>query len=306
MKGGYMKRTAISALFLPVVVLAGIYCAKESKTDARVSVLSAIGAVSLNTPGAPLKPGDTLGAGDRVITGKNSLAELRLASNSALRIYENTEFMITKNELDPAGGIGNAQMDVRKGKTLLLFGKLARDSSVKVKTPTAVASVRGTSFIVDVKEESGKSKGTTTLKVIDGKVRVEAGKKPEENRVVEQGERIVLDQERVVEERKPIPARELKELKKEEEKLSEKIIEAPAEAKKEEPKQIEPLKPPVLKTEKAIRDYYKKLEIINLDDGSTLVGAVIFQNQQVVRIHTTNGVVQVPTYSVKNVVMKRI
>lgn len=301
-----MKKISVSILLLPIFLITIVRCGKEPKNEGRVTVLSAIGAVNLNTPGAPLKPGDTIGAGDRVITGKASLAELRIAANSALRIYENTEFVITKNEIDPAGGIGNAQMKVQKGKTFLVLEKLSRDSSVKVNTPTAVASVRGTSFMVDVREDAGRVKGTTTLKVVDGKVHVEAGNKPEENRVVEQGERVVLEKERVVEEKKAIPAEELKSLKREEEKLSEIITESPAEAKKEEPKQIEPLKPPVLRTEKAIRDYYKKLEIINLDDGSTLVGAVIFQNQKIVRIHTTNGVIQVPTYSVKNVVMKRI
>ncbi len=61
---------------------------------------------------------------------------------------------------------------------------------------------------------------------------------------------------------------------------------------------------PVLKTEAEIREYYNKLEQINLDDGTILVGAVVSQNAGKVRIHTTHGIVAIPRSSIVKVIIK--
>jgi hypothetical protein len=58
---------------------------------------------------------------------------------------------------------------------------------------------------------------------------------------------------------------------------------------------------PVLTTDSAIRKYYNKLEQVNLDDGTRLVGAVINQDGSTIRIHTIHGIVDVPVSSIRSI-----
>ncbi|OHD64556.1 MAG: hypothetical protein A2176_08475 [Spirochaetes bacterium RBG_13_51_14] len=61
---------------------------------------------------------------------------------------------------------------------------------------------------------------------------------------------------------------------------------------------------PVLITHEQIKDYYHKLEEVNLDDGSRLIGAVIYQDRRIARIHTIHGVIEVPVKSIKGILIK--
>ena len=61
---------------------------------------------------------------------------------------------------------------------------------------------------------------------------------------------------------------------------------------------------PDLKTDEDIKKYYHKLEVMHLDDGSLLVGAVIYQDSTTIKIHTAHGVIQLPVKSVKNIQLR--
>lgn len=58
---------------------------------------------------------------------------------------------------------------------------------------------------------------------------------------------------------------------------------------------------PSLTTDSAIRKYYNKLEQVDLDDGTRLVGAVIYQDAVTVRIHTIHGIIDVPVTSIQRI-----
>lgn len=61
---------------------------------------------------------------------------------------------------------------------------------------------------------------------------------------------------------------------------------------------------PQLTTDSAIRQYYNKLEQIDLDDGTRFVGAVIYQDASAVRIHTVHGIIEIPVTSIKSIRIK--
>ena len=61
---------------------------------------------------------------------------------------------------------------------------------------------------------------------------------------------------------------------------------------------------PALATDSAIRTYYNKLEQVDLDDGTRLVGAVIYQDSSTVRIHTIHGIIEIPVASVRSIRIK--
>ncbi len=299
-----------AALLLLAAVLS-YGCVKEKKSGGPVTAVNRVGAVSLNVPGNDLPLNALLGPGDRVLTGENSMVTLLFPEQSAVKVYENSEFIISK--IGPAGtaGADDTEFAVEKGRAMLLISKLAKPDSLRVRTPTAVASVRGTTFVVSVDRSGKTSAGAATgVTVLRGTVQVTAGSRPQAGGLVREGETLEVSRGTYEAAIKTIPEQAMEELKQEEAAL-EKTIGAtggavagagqgPAAAEKRAAEQAAP----VLKTEKAIKEYYNKLEEVSLDDGTVLVGAVIYQDTSVARIHTPHGIIQVPTRSIKTIRMR--
>lgn len=116
--------------------------------------------------GVPADPDNAtpLEAGDRVRTGADSSAEIGLEGNSVLELGPNSEFTVASLEREEPSftlGIGALMAKVKK-----MFTKEGR---LVVRTPNAVAAVRGTEFGVEVAEDEGE----THVAVFDeGKVAV--------------------------------------------------------------------------------------------------------------------------------------
>ena len=137
--------------------------------------------------------GDAVSVSDIIITGKKSVTDLLFGKSGVIRINENSRVTITA-VADKTNN--DTVMDMENGKVFLTLTKL-KGTGFKVKTPTAVASVRGTSFTVLSDKKGAKLsvvKGTVAVnpvkegKIIEDKsVDVEAGKKTDyiDKKVVE-------------------------------------------------------------------------------------------------------------------------
>lgn len=297
---------AILAAIIPVVIAFG--CVKEKKAEIPVTVLNKVGTVSLNIPGNDLRVDAALHVGDRILTGDKSMVTLSFPLDSAVRVYEKSEFIISV--MGPAGTAGDDETEfiAKKGGALLVISKLAKPGSLRVKTPTAVASVRGTTFMVSVDDAEKSDAGPRTgVRVLSGTVHVAALNRPQLSCLVREGEMIEVSDVIPATDAKAIPKEKIDELIQEEAALKKTaapegsfLDDAPDDA----ARRIVEKPAPVLRTEKAIKEYYRKLEEVSLDDGTILVGAVIYQNASVARIHTIHGVIQVPTRSIKTIRMR--
>jgi Tfp pilus assembly protein PilF len=103
------------------------------------------------------KKGDVLQIGDRLRTGEDSRATVRLYDRSVLQVGELTTYEIQP----PRKGKTRPSLDVKKG--LLYFFSRQRGEEMSVTTPTAVAAIRGTELSVQVDED-----GRTVLALLDG------------------------------------------------------------------------------------------------------------------------------------------
>lgn len=304
------KATHITAALLLAAALSD-GCVKEKKNEGPVTVVGKIGTVSLNAPGNELPINASLSAGDMILTGENSLVTLLFPEHSAVRVYETSVFTISK--MGPAGtaAADDTEFAVEKGRALFIISKLAKPDSLRVTTPTAVASVRGTSFVVSVDERKESVAGPATgVTVLRGAVHVVVIKRPRVDCLVKEGEMLEVSDTTAPMEPTAIPKKALKELGEEEAALGKMSGRTEGTAPEVEKGAAETVKKaaekpaPVLKTEKAIKEYYNKLEEVSLDDGTVLVGAVIYQNSSVARIHTPHGIIQVPTGSIKTIRMR--
>lgn len=301
-----MRTTLISSLAAILMLAPFAGCKKDKQEAGIIRVQAVVGNVSINVQGNDARVGALLCPGDRIITGNDSMAIIQIPERSGIKIYENTDFRITAAHIGADGGVMDARFDLGGGRVFLSIEKLAKSRTIAVTTPTAVASVRGTSFMVAVgSAEDGQKEVTTGVSVVDGTVEVTAKNAPKETRTVTEGSAVVMAGNRVAEDTKNIAAGELKELKAQQSEIETSMKGEPdTKAKKVKNETAAQSAPPVLKSEQAIKEYYHKLEEVNLDDGSTLVGAVIYQDSRIARIHTTAGVVQIPTGSIVNIRMR--
>lgn len=153
-----MQRMVI--FFVSFLLMLSLNCTKEVEDHA--SVIFFVGEVTIN--GAAVGIGDGVDENDTVITENLSSCDIKIG-DSIIRIKERSKVIFS--QLLKKGLFENVEIGLDVGKMLCKPKKLMKTESFLVKTPTAVAGIRGTQFIV----EADKRK-TTRIKVFDGKVRV--------------------------------------------------------------------------------------------------------------------------------------
>jgi len=106
----------------------------------------------------PAYPNQILGEGDRGRTGRRSRASVRLSDLSVQRVFENSVFEI-RPLADP-----NVEAEFSLFRGLLYLLNRDRPGKHRFITPTATAATRGTEFVLEVEEGTGR----TTLTVLEG------------------------------------------------------------------------------------------------------------------------------------------
>ncbi|OGR87052.1 MAG: hypothetical protein A3J74_07005 [Elusimicrobia bacterium RIFCSPHIGHO2_02_FULL_57_9] len=136
------------------VFLLGLLCAQEPAaqewdariTDVRgeVTVLPADG----DAQGVEAEKDMPLASGDRIATGTDAGAEISLEGDHVIYLRANSDF--TLQSARHSDSIFNLTL----GSLLAKLQKLGEGRQLKVRTPTAVAAVRGTEFGVEISPEN--------------------------------------------------------------------------------------------------------------------------------------------------------
>jgi len=130
---------------------------------------------------------------DEIRTGKDSVADIQLMDGVIIRIKQNSVITLKKIWVDSGRKEMAANIELNKGAIFAkVISKLTKNSAFNVKTPTSVAGVRGTEFLV---QESGDK---SEVLVNDGTVAVNAvdeDKNVGEEVVVDQGHKITTDKD---------------------------------------------------------------------------------------------------------------
>lgn len=91
-------------------------------------------------------PGDVLSYEDSVVTGPSSAVDLNFGTWGVIRITDNSTVKLSAIKADT--GNDQVQFDMKNGRLFVVMSKLTKGSSFSVLTPTTLAAVRGTSFMV--------------------------------------------------------------------------------------------------------------------------------------------------------------
>lgn len=111
----------------------------------------------------PLSKGHSLSVGDSVKTGTKSRLELTLPDGSKVRFSENTNFKVEASFFKDEERNFGVKMFL--GKVWAKASKAKKDSRFEVKTANAVAGVKGTTYRIDVQEDT-----SSLVRVYEGEV----------------------------------------------------------------------------------------------------------------------------------------
>ncbi len=149
---------AISAIVAGILI--GGCSQKEADEYAMVTFM--IGDVKKNS--AEVQIGDLIKENDMIVTADNSFCDIKIGE-SIIRIKALSNVKIST--LFKSGNVETTTLGLDAGKMLCKPKKLLKDENFFVKTPTAVAGVRGTQFAVETDKAL-----TTRIKVFQGEVKV--------------------------------------------------------------------------------------------------------------------------------------
>ncbi|MFA6451020.1 MAG: FecR family protein [bacterium] len=165
-----MKITSIKAICAVILLAAALSVRAAAAEDA--AVLSyAQGSVHVKHNGesawGAYELNSTLQVGDSIKTGPNSKARIVLEDGASILIGPLSLFTISNVTVNDENGERKTSFALDSGKARSNVNKMkTTDSTFEVTTPTAVAAVRGTDFLVEIDSETQDSDVT----VFDGEV----------------------------------------------------------------------------------------------------------------------------------------
>ncbi len=158
------------AIAVSCVITAQAHAA--TKIEGIAIVMSVSGDVQMQKKGTtswqPVTKSTNLKSGDHIKTGSASSCLIRWSGGNSVKLAAFTTMKIDKLEKNPAAGSENSSINMWNGKVYAKVNKMnGSQSSFEVRTPTAIAGVRGTQLSVAV-----GSDGTTDVGCFDGSVQV--------------------------------------------------------------------------------------------------------------------------------------
>lgn len=104
--------------------------------------------------------------GDKIITGTKSKVDIQIGDGTAIRLGPNSKLDFSQLLLNPTGN-SDIKLFLSNGKIFASVRKENKNDSFTISTPTIVAGVRGTAFILEIKKDLMAS-----IKVVEGSVAV--------------------------------------------------------------------------------------------------------------------------------------
>lgn len=152
-----------------------------SYPEAAATVISQAGQVSVLRDSEPwaLSVGDSVQSRQVIVTGPDGFAKFQVSDGSTFDVYPNSTVVFRKNPPN-----WRDLLDMWAGKVRIHIEKLGgQPNNNRIMTPTAVISVRGTTFDVSVNDEEA-----TLVEVEEGIVDVRHALKPGDSKTLNAGE----------------------------------------------------------------------------------------------------------------------
>ncbi len=167
--------------------LCGMGAPSYAQIDSAATVIEAEGSISVlrDAQEWALFEGDAVEVGQTIISGADGWATLAVSDGSSFLVYPNSRVVFRKNP----GSLGDL-IDIFLGRVKIHIERLGGEPNpTRIYTPTAVISVRGTTFEVAVEDNE-----VTTVSVEEGLVAVRHALMPSNREtLVSAGQSLIVD-----------------------------------------------------------------------------------------------------------------
>jgi hypothetical protein len=141
---------AVLAIVLPTQAMS-----QETLRAGVVTTLQGTVSVARTTESRPLKFKDDIFVQDRITTGEASIVRILLGGKAVVTVRERSVLTISETATTATVEVGSGKVAIAVAKERMRAG-----DSVEVKTPNAVAGIRGTVLIAEVTQDGPKSFNT--------------------------------------------------------------------------------------------------------------------------------------------------
>ncbi len=179
-----LRRRDRTAQWLLLLAAGCIHAVPAWSQSGAAKVVTLNGQVSILRDDSPwvLNVGDAVQPRQTIVTGPDGYALLQVADGSTFEVFPNARVIFRENP-----GSWRDLLDILLGRVKVHIQKPGGQPNYnRVRTPTAVISVRGTIFDVAVEDEDD----TTLVSVEEGQVGVQHLLKPGPERILNEGESI--------------------------------------------------------------------------------------------------------------------
>ncbi|EQA45723.1 sigma factor regulatory protein, FecR/PupR family [Leptospira broomii serovar Hurstbridge str. 5399] len=132
----------------------GLDQVKSEAPIAPAKIVWIVGDVKIQSAAGEKKAelGQTVSGADTIFTGANGSVEIIVADSGIIKVSKNSELSVATIVSDSGSEV---KVNVNYGKIVTMVRKEHKNSDFKVVTPTALAGVRGTTFLTSVENPSG-------------------------------------------------------------------------------------------------------------------------------------------------------
>src|ERR1700687_571301 len=136
---------------MTVLVATALAAAAEGPRIGQVKTVSGEVMIRRDSARVPVKPGDPVYTKDIVETGEHGSIGISFVDNSVFSTGPNSQIGLDQFRFDAATG-GEMLANMPRGTLSVVSGEITKKSpgALKIKTPTAMLGVRGTTFAVQV------------------------------------------------------------------------------------------------------------------------------------------------------------
>ena len=148
-------RAAASITFILTLLAVSHSAANADNSQvAQIKTVSGQAEIVRNGARVAARIGDPLYEKDTIDTGGDGSIGITFIDNTVMSSGPNSEIVLEDYKFNSSDFKGSMLTDMNRGTVSMISGDIARSSpgAMKVKTPTAVLGVRGTRFVIQVKD----------------------------------------------------------------------------------------------------------------------------------------------------------
>jgi hypothetical protein len=148
-------RIASGVVFVLTVLADSSFAAPAANVQvAQIKTVSGQAEIIRNSARTAARIGDPLYEKDTIETGADGAIGITFIDNTVMSGGPNSQIVLEDYKFNSSNFKGSMLTDMNRGTVSMISGDIARSTpgAMKVKTPSAILGVRGTRFVIEVKD----------------------------------------------------------------------------------------------------------------------------------------------------------